>query len=116
MTVCMLAMIKIKQAYDYDSFNPNSERSYRIITNLTRNNGDHFLCASSPLPLADYLKQNYSGIDKSTTVYFANEEVNANNKKLTVKEAYVDVDFYKIFGFKLIAGSPATKRQTAVCR
>ena len=71
MPVCMLAVIKIKDAYDYDTFHPNSERSYRIITNLNRKNGEHFLCASSPLPLANYLKNNYNAIDKSSSVYFS---------------------------------------------
>src|SRR5215510_3387216 len=70
MAVCMLALIKIKDAYDYDSFHPNAGRSFRIITNLNRSNGEHFLCASSPLPLSQYLKSNYNAIDKSTSVYF----------------------------------------------
>ena len=30
MTVCMLALIKIKDAFDYDKFHPNSNRTYRI--------------------------------------------------------------------------------------
>jgi putative ABC transport system permease protein len=114
MTVCMLAMIKIKGAYDYDTFHPNSNRSYRIITNLSRKNGQHFLCASSPLPLAKFLKDNYNAVDKSTSVYFSQEEVTADEKKLSAKEAFVDADFYKIFGFKLISGSPATTPQTVV--
>src|SRR4051812_23143513 len=82
MTVCMLALIKIKVAYDYDSFHPNSNRSYRIITNLNRKNGDQFLCASSPLRLSNYLKNNYSVIENSTSVYFSHDQVNANDKKL----------------------------------
>lgn len=45
---------------------------------------------------------------------FLGSEVTGNNKKLYVKEAYVDADFYKIFGFRLIAGSPAIAPQTAV--
>jgi putative ABC transport system permease protein len=93
MTVCMLALIKIKDAYDYDTFHPNSERTYRIITNLERKNGEHFLCASSPLPLSGYLKNNYSAIDKSTSVYFDQEDVTANQRQLPAKEAFVDADF-----------------------
>ena len=92
MTVCMLALIKIKEAYDYDSFHPDSNRSYRIITNLNRKNGDHFLCASSPIPLSNYLKNNYSVVENSTSVYFSHDEVNVNDKKLFAKEAYVDAD------------------------
>jgi putative ABC transport system permease protein len=114
MTVCMLAMIKVKDAYDYDTFHPNSEKSYRIITNLNRKNGEHFLCASSPLPLAGYLKNNYNAVDKSTSVFFSQHEVTIDDKKLSAKEAFVDADFYNIFGFTLKSGSPATKPQTAV--
>ena len=114
MTVCMLAITKIKDAYDYDTFHPDSNRSYRIITNLNRKNGEHLPCASSPLPLGNYLKNNYNAIDKSTSVFFSNDEVTANGRKLPVKEAYVDPDFYKIFGFKLLSGYPATRPQTAI--
>jgi len=114
MTVCMLALINIKGAYDYDTFHPNSDRSYRITTNLIRKNGERFLCAYSPLPLGKYLKDNYNAIDKCSRVHFSYNEVTANNKKLSVKEAYVDADFYKIFGFRLISGSPATSPQTVV--
>src|SRR4051812_6526178 len=98
MTICMLAMMKVKEAYDYDNFHPNAERSYRIITNLNRKNGEHFLCASSPLPLASFLKNNYSAIDKSTSVYFSSEALTGNNRKLPIKAAYADADFYSIFG------------------
>lgn len=114
MTVCLLAVIKIKDAYDYDTFHPNSDRSYRVITNLNRKNGEHFLCASSPLPLSQYLKNNYSAIDKSTSVYFDQQQVIANQRQLSAKEAFVDADFYTIFGFQITKGSPATKPGTAV--
>jgi len=114
MTVCMLAMITIKDAYDYDTFHPNSNRSYRIITHLNRKSGEYFLCASSPLPLAAYLKNNYNVVDKSSSVHFAQYEVTVNDKKLFSKQAFVDPDFYTMFGFKLISGSPANAPQTVV--
>ncbi|MBC7745947.1 MAG: ABC transporter permease, partial [Flavobacterium sp.] len=115
MTVCILALTHIKGAYDYDTFHPDAERSYRVITNLNFKDGRHMLAASSPLPLGDYLKSNYkTTIDKCTRVYFSYDEVTANNKNLNAKEAYVDADFYKIFGFKLLSGSPATAPQTVV--
>jgi putative ABC transport system permease protein len=81
----MLAMIKIKEAYDYDTFHLNSEKSYRIITNLNRKNGEHFLCASSPLPLASFLKDSYNAIEKSTSVYFSSDEVAGNDKSCLLK-------------------------------
>lgn len=70
MTVCMLALIHIKGAYDYDTFHPDSDRSYRITTNLIRKNGEHFLIASSPFALGEYLRNNYSVIDKCSRIHF----------------------------------------------
>ena len=114
MVVCMMALIKIKEAYDYDNFHPNSNRTYRIITDLERKNGEHFLCASSPVPLSTFLKENYGIIENSTSIFFSRDEVTANDKKLRVKAAYVNGDFYEIFGFDLSTGTPAIKPQTVV--
>ena len=114
MVVCMLALIKIKEAYDYDTFHPGSNRTYRIITNLNRKNGEHFLCASSPVPLSSFLKANYNVIENSTSIYFSRDEVGVNGRKLPAKSAYVNADFYKIFGFKLSEGTPAIRPQTIV--
>ncbi|MEP6844757.1 MAG: ABC transporter permease [Panacibacter sp.] len=115
MTVCMLAVIKIKDAYDYDNFHPDSNRSYRVITNFKEKNGDHLLYASSPLRLSEYLRKNNNDfIEHSTTVYFSNDEVEANDKKLPAKEAWVDPGFYSMFGFKLLSGTIAIQPQTVV--
>ena len=114
MTICMLALIKIREAYNYDNFHPNSNRTYRIITNLNRKGGEHFLCASSPLPLGNYLKDNNAFIENSATVYFHRDELTVNERKLFAIEAYVNTDFYKVFGFKLSSGQPAISPQTVV--
>ena len=114
MTVCMLALMHIKGAYDYDTFHPDADRSYRIITHLTRKNGEQLLTASSPHPLGAYLKDTYKAIDKTARVYFSYGDVAANNKNLYAKQAFANADFYNIFGFRLLAGSPATAPQTVV--
>ncbi len=114
MTVCMMVIITVKNVYDYDTFHPNSNRSYRIITHLNQKSGEQFLCASSPLPLAAYLKNNYNLVAKSSSVHFAQYEVTVDDKKLFSKGAFVDPDFYTIFGFELISGSPANGPQTVV--
>lgn len=110
----MLALIKIREAYRYDNFHPNSNRTYRIITDLKRKGGEHFLCASSPLPLGSYLKDNNSFIESSATVYFHSDEFTVYERRLSAKEAYVNPDFYSIFGFKLSSGQPAINPQTVV--
>ena len=85
MTVCMLALIKIKDAFDYDRFHPNSNRTYRITTGYTSKKGEpSILLASSPFPLGQYLKDNYPVIDKTTTIHFLRGDVTGNYKTLLV--------------------------------
>jgi putative ABC transport system permease protein len=70
MTVCMLALIIVKNAYDYDRFHPGSENIYRILTEVHQNVNDKILYASSPAPLMEYLKKEYTFIEKSSRVLY----------------------------------------------
>ena len=55
--VCLLALIQVKDALEYDTFHPMAERTYRIITDVTSEQGDVTSVATSPLPLADALEK-----------------------------------------------------------
>jgi putative ABC transport system permease protein len=114
MTICMLSLMQIKGAYDYDTFHPHADRSFRINTSIIKKDGQQFLAAYSPLPLRTYLKENYPEISQCTRILFANDDITTNAKRLYAKEAYVDPDFYNIFGFQLKTGTPATTAQTVV--
>ncbi|MBD0367847.1 MAG: ABC transporter permease [Flavisolibacter sp.] len=115
MTVCLLAMMKIKGAYDYDTFHPHPERIYRITTDYKpANQEQHQLLASSPLPLGDYLKNNFPSIEKVARVHFLYSDATANAKTFSKSGAFVDKDFYQIFGFQLASGYPAAAPQTIV--
>lgn len=114
MVVCMLALTQIKGAYDYDTFHPAADRSYRINTTVVRKDGAQLLTAFSAFPLAPFLKSNYSDVQACTRVVFSSDPITTSVKSLPAREAFVDPDFYTIFGFKLLKGTPATAPQTVV--
>ncbi len=63
MAVCLLALIQVKDALEYDTFHPQAERTYRIITDVTSAQGDVTAVATSPLPLADALEKQYGFVE-----------------------------------------------------
>lgn len=114
MLVCLLAMIDIKGAFDYDSFHPQPDRTYRILTDVTTLSNDEYGFATTPMPLADALKRNYSFVEEATRVIQTNSDLTANRKQLPVTYSFVDPGFFRLFGFRLAAGQPAIAPGTVV--
>jgi putative ABC transport system permease protein len=114
MLVCLLAMIDIKGAFDYDSFHPHADRTYRIITDVTANTNDEQGFATTPLPLAQDLVHNYPFVEAITRVIRIYGDVTANRKQLPVVFRAVDPGFFTVFGFKLTAGQAAIAPKTVV--
>ena len=114
MLVCLLAMIDIKGAFDYDSFHPHADRTYRILTDVTNATNDEQGFATSPMPLADALKKDYPFVEEATRVVRNHGEFSANRKQLPVIYSAVDPGFFKIFGFQLEKGEAAIAPQTVV--
>lgn len=113
--VCLLALMQIKSAFEYDTFHPNPERTYRIISDVTGRNGNKESLAMTPLPLRDLLQRDYGFIEKSTRVYFGlRGEVSGNGKTLYASGAFVDSAFFEVFGYKVSAGRPALEPNTVV--
>ncbi|ADB40617.1 ABC transporter permease [Spirosoma linguale] len=114
MLVCLLAMIDIKGAFDYDSFHPHTDRTYRILTDVTDKANDERAFATTPLPLADDLSRNYPFVEATTRVIRQYGEATANRKQLQVIASAVDPGFFTVFGFRLAAGQAATAPGTVV--
>jgi putative ABC transport system permease protein len=113
--ICMLSIIEIKGAYDYDDFHPKADRIYRIITTLNeQNHSQKKLFASSPFPLGEYMQSHYDIIDTFSRVQFRSGEFTANDKLLFRTGAFTDPGFYAIFGYTLSSGSPALSPGTLV--
>lgn len=63
MSVCLLVIMLIRDAYDFDLFHPHKERVYRILTEAQRKEGGTESYASSPYPVGLALAGGYSGVE-----------------------------------------------------
>jgi putative ABC transport system permease protein len=52
MSVCLIVLVNINNALEYDTFHPQPERTYRIITHVTGKQDQIRGSAVAPLPLA----------------------------------------------------------------
>lgn len=105
----MMVLINIKDQLSYDKFHPNSNRTYRVITELTNKEGSSYRFASSPLPLAATLTTDYKFIEKSVRLYNAGSHKGSTEKKeLSINGAFTDPSFFEVFGFTLQEGNEKT--------
>jgi putative ABC transport system permease protein len=109
MSICLLVLMHLKDQLSYDDFHPHPNRTYRIITELSNKEGNTFRFASSPLPLAATLSNNYDFIEQATRIYTApSSKAIANKKEISIKPVFTDPSFLSVFGFTLKEGDAAT--------
>lgn len=114
MTVGMMIMIRLQDQLSYDSFHPNSDRTYRILTDYKKQTGEQWKMASTPLPLEQELVLEDKGIESAVTIYPAfNGKAIAAGKELYVNGAYTEPSFFTVFGFTLASGNKTTALQEA---
>lgn len=109
MSVGLMIMIIVQDALSYDKFHPFPERAFRVLSDYTKKNGEHWPMASTPLPLSNALLKDSNIIEAVTTVYPAlGGMATANGKELYLSGVYTEPQFFHIFGFSFTEGSPAT--------
>ena len=117
MSICLLALMQVREVLEYDRLHPHPERTYRILTDARRPNGDSWRLATAPLPLGELLDREYEFVEKTARVFYHQNltgEFGYGRKMLSVDGAYVDPSFYEIFGYKLATGGPATEPRTVL--
>jgi len=105
MSVCLIAIMIIKDAYTYDTFHPHRERTFRIITDVTTENGNRERWGTVPLPLAERLTADYSVVEKSARVYNAlSDQGIYDAKTIGLEGAFTEPAFFDVFGFEMLYG------------
>ncbi|KQS27773.1 ABC transporter permease [Dyadobacter sp. Leaf189] len=102
--VCFLAIAHIKGALEYDHFHTNADRIYRIITDATSKTGDKSAFATSPLPLAGTLEQDYGIVEKAARAVRTYGPVTGNSRELDFLTFAVDQSFFQLFSYPLVSG------------
>ena len=103
MAVCILVLINIKSAFEYDQFHPHPERTFRVITDIKGKESSQSW-SSTPAQLAKALRK-YSFIQECIQVYPGSLELASGNDMLSTDVNFVDQGFFQVFGFKLLRGA-----------
>src|SRR5215470_16900843 len=106
MAVCLLLIMLIKDANNYDRFHPNGDRVYRINTEALRKGGGSEPYASSPYIAGATLASNYTGIEAWTMFNSGlNADISAEERKFTFNMHFTNSDFFNLFGFTFDQGN-----------
>lgn len=108
MSIGMMVIIRTIDNFSYDSFHPGSERTYRILSQITNSQGDKWKLASTPLPLREYIASE-SSIEASVSLY-PGIQANATDglKEIYVRGMFTQPSFFDVFGFRLMHGDERT--------
>ncbi|WP_219011711.1 ABC transporter permease [Aquimarina litoralis] len=107
-TSIILVALWVQDEFSTDRFHKNESRIYQVLQNF-ENGNDIFTFEWTPAPLANEIKKQLPGVSHATNVYsFNNEGIirNNDNSSLRIKEIFAGGDFFTIFSFDLIKGSP----------
>jgi len=103
MSVCLLVILMLTDQGRYDRFNTKGDRIYRI---LTQGPGGGQPYATSPFPLAAYLKSNYPAIEDAVTMMpSVTGDVRAGEQTAVTKGYITDPSFFNIFDYQLVNGN-----------
>lgn len=106
MSVCLLLIMLIKDAYGFDRFHPHADQIYRLLTEAQRKDGHSESYASSPFPVGKSLLENYALTELWTPIVrMGSGEMNFGEKTFNFDGLYADSSFFDMFGFELEHGN-----------
>ena len=109
MSLSMLIILIVKEQLTFDNFHQDGDRIYRVNTNAIRVEGGSEPYASSPLPLGDVIKDEYSFAENVVSISRRlNGDANYGNVNVPLQGLIVDPSFLQVFNFHLEKGNPAT--------
>ena len=109
MSLALLIILVIREQYSFDQFHNDDDRIYRINTRAIRVNGGSEDYASSPLPLAEALRTDYTLVEDMVRI---NRRFNGDaiygRVNVPLNGLFADQSFLQVFNFVLEKGNPAT--------
>jgi len=109
MSLSMLIILIVKEQLTFDNFHQDSDRIYRVNTNAIRVEGGSEPYASSPLPLGQVLRDEYSFTENVVSINrHLNSDAVYGNINVPMSGLIVDPSFLQVFNFQLEKGNPST--------
>ncbi len=110
MTAAILIFLWVKNELNFDNYHKDAANIYRLTTNLK---SQGWIWDTTPLLLADAVKEDLPEVEKTTRLYIGESPVfNINNNLSYEKKcAYVDNDWFNIFHYDFVQGNSAAFAQ-----
>lgn len=106
LTSVIIIFLFIKYELSFDKHHTNYENIYRVVTQNSKNDHEQFDCAV-PVPLSSALKENLTGHNYVTQIYYHYEELLRVGEEKYLEQGifFVDTNYTKVFDLKFISGS-----------
>lgn len=105
MAVCLLLIILVKDANEYDNWHPGGERVYRINTNALRKEGGRELYASSPFIVGATIASSHPDVEAWTNLNNSfSADIISSEKRFRFRGMFADSSFFSVFGYTLKSG------------
>ncbi|MEZ4943907.1 MAG: ABC transporter permease [Cyclobacteriaceae bacterium] len=108
MAACFIILQYVNYELSFDRFHPHSTSVYRITNNTIRDGGESFHTATTFLPVAQRIKEEYPEIVDYTRLYFLDRHavVSYEDRKFEQEAVlYADANFFQFFSYGLIKGN-----------
>jgi putative ABC transport system permease protein len=106
LAACLIIGLHVQDEYSYDLFHKKANNIYRLTELQEQSDGTHPV-AVTPGPLAPSLAAEYSEIVRSVRIGRWGYLLQSGQTGIEPKQMLiVDNDFFKVFDFKLLLGSP----------
>ncbi|GAB3916283.1 ABC transporter permease [Larkinella terrae] len=108
LAACLLMALYVNHEFSYDGFHTKADRIVRVTTEM-KTPESPLSIASSPLPLATVLKQDYPEVETAVRLLPASAMVRHRDKLLKEPDIYfADKDVFTVFTYSFLAGNPAS--------
>lgn len=99
---CLIVVAILKGQYEYDSFQSNKERIYRIVSSITDRENNRFTYATSPAPLGNDIIRRIPSVEEAACVTpIGSVQASYLNGALQLSTAFTNSSLFKIFELPL---------------
>lgn len=106
-TAALLLFLSVFFEFSYDNFHKNGKQLYHLYTKVYRVDGAQN-SSTVPVPMIPALKEGYPEIQYACRYVSKNGNVRYMEKQLTQNLRITDPDFFRMFSFPFLKGSPQT--------
>ena len=106
----MVIALFVKNELQYDRFNVNADRIYKLIWDERVSRPDGRVMVTTSPPMGPFLEANYPEVKKAVRFRYTDESLMRYRDQQFYEDGvvYADTGFFEVFSFDLESGDPAT--------